>query len=242
MGVTSSTAFRIWVVMFNDAGTLRLGAINCSTSLQIFPLVENVLTSSTAEGGAGAADSAGIFYTGTAVSSKAFVILGYIEWGSLGLTAGTWTTTNLIEIQSFSPGIKKPGEIVQGPFIGTSTTPATTASTSYINSGLSTSITPTSAANLIYATAGGSMRQTSANIGSLARMYRTSNSNLFGTENIIFSSGTNTTSFCRLEGYDSPNTTSSTSYFVGIKDSGGGSTIWVSNNTVSQIFLYEVMA
>lgn len=96
LGVTSSTAFRLWVVLFNDGGTARLGVINCSTTTQIYPLTPGIIASSTAEGGAGAADSAGVIYTGTAVTSKAYLIVGYIEWNTSGVTAGTWTTTNLI--------------------------------------------------------------------------------------------------------------------------------------------------
>jgi len=48
LGVTSSTAFRLWVVGFNDAGTFRLGVINCFDGNSVFPLNES-LASSTAE-------------------------------------------------------------------------------------------------------------------------------------------------------------------------------------------------
>lgn len=120
MGVTSSTAFRIWVVMFDDTSatpsTLRVGAINClapGANVVIYPLNEGSLVSSTAEGGAGASDSAGVFYTGSAVTSKAYRILGCLEWNASGLTAGTWTTTNLAMVELFGPGKKKPGDAVQ---------------------------------------------------------------------------------------------------------------------------------
>ncbi len=117
LGITSSTAFRIWVVMFDDAGTLRPGVIVCGTSsssqARICALANLSLASSTAEGGAGAADSAQTFYTGTAVTSKPYSILGYAEWSATGVTAGTWTTTNLSLIQTYGPGVKLPGDIVQ---------------------------------------------------------------------------------------------------------------------------------
>ena len=151
LGVTSSTAFRIWVVLFNDAGTYRLGAINCNRGTAgVYPLAEEAMASSTAEGGAGAADSAGVVYTGTAVSSKPYRILGYVEWNTTGLTAGTWTTTNfnvLNGIVLFTPGMKKPGDIVQVGSV-TKTDTFTSTSTTFTDiTGLTISITPTSAAN-----------------------------------------------------------------------------------------------
>jgi hypothetical protein len=88
LGTTSAIASRLWVVGFNDGGTFRLGAINLTTQVAIG---DDVIASSTAEGGAGAADSAGVFYTGTAVTSKAMRVLGYVE--STQATAGTWATT-----------------------------------------------------------------------------------------------------------------------------------------------------
>ena len=112
LGTSNNIPFRIWLVMFNDGGTLRLGVINCLTSTGILPLYETSMASSIADTGAGTADSAGVFYTGTAVTSKAFRIIGYVEYIN-GLTnAGTWNATPDI-MQLFGPGIKKPGDIVQ---------------------------------------------------------------------------------------------------------------------------------
>lgn len=159
LGVTSSTAFRLWVVGFNDAGTFRLAVINCSPNGNaVFPLADYGLASSTAEGGAGAADSSGVFYTGTAVTSKAYRILGFLEWNTTGVTAGTWTTTNLNRVQSYGPGVQRPGEMIQylrsasGAVVtGTTTLPAddtipqNTEGDEYLNQ----QITPISAANII---------------------------------------------------------------------------------------------
>ena len=151
LGVTSSTAFRLWVVIFDDGGTLRLGVINCNRGTAgVYPLAEEAMASSTAEGGAGAADSAGVIYTGTAVASKPYRILGYVEWNTTGVTAGTWTTTNfnvLNGIVLFTPGMKKPGDIVQVGSV-TKTDTFTSTSTTFTDiTGLSIAITPTSAAN-----------------------------------------------------------------------------------------------
>lgn len=158
LGVPSSTAFRLWVLCFNDGGTLRIGVVNCLSHANgvvnaILSLADNLIASSTAEGGAGGADSAQIIYTSTAVTSKPYRILGYIEWAAAGVTAGTWTTTNFSIVQPYHVGIPTPGmptgrrARVNKTDVFTSSTATTwTDITNY-----SASITPTSAANAVRA-------------------------------------------------------------------------------------------
>lgn len=156
LGTTSGVASRTWIVCFNDGGTFRLGAINCSTSTNIYSLIDNGIASSTAEGGAGAADSAGVIYTGTAVTSKAMRVLGYIE--STQATAGTWATAPS-RIQLWTSGMKLPGDVVQivrtssgAVATGTTTTP-TDDTIPQVGEGdqyMTYTITPTSAINYLY--------------------------------------------------------------------------------------------
>lgn len=115
MGTTNAEAFKLWVVVFNDGGTLRLGLINCRYSYSIYPLSQDGIASSTAEGGAGGADSAQVFYTGSAVSSKAYATLGYLTWASGLTTAGTWDTAPS-KVQQFGPGVTLPGRLVQSVY------------------------------------------------------------------------------------------------------------------------------
>lgn len=153
LGTTSGLPSRVWIVAFNDAGTFRLGVINCCTSTNVFALSSDMIASSTAEGGAGGADSAGVFYTGTAVASKAMRVLGYVE--STQATAGTWATTPS-KLQLWTPGMKLPGSIVQTVIsvdgavaTGTTTTPQDN-SIPQITEGdqyITVTITPTSAIN-----------------------------------------------------------------------------------------------
>ena len=110
LGATSATAFRLWLVGFNDAGTFRLGVIKCALTDGVYGLQDNVLESSTAEGGAGAADSSGVIYTGTAATSKAMRVLGYLEYTLT--TAGTWDAAPSLA-QLYSHGDRLPGETVQ---------------------------------------------------------------------------------------------------------------------------------
>lgn len=102
---------RIWIVGFNDAGTFRLGVINCVSGTSIYPLAGWGIASSTAEGGAGAADSAQVIYTGTAVSSKPYTILGYVTYES-GLTPGTYAAVPT-RVQIYGPDVPLPGQTIQ---------------------------------------------------------------------------------------------------------------------------------
>lgn len=85
LGAASAREFKVAVLLINDAGTLRLGVAGRPSGLR-----DNALVSSTAEGGAGAADSARTIYTGTAVTSKRARVLGYLTYTLT--TAGTWAT------------------------------------------------------------------------------------------------------------------------------------------------------
>ncbi|MFZ2276286.1 MAG: hypothetical protein WAW39_00750, partial [Prosthecobacter sp.] len=162
IGATSATIFRLWLVAFNDAGTFRLGVIKCAMTDGVFGLQDNVLESSTAEGGTGTADSSGVIYTGTAVTTKAMRVLGYLEYTLT--TAGTWDAApSLVSI--YSLGDRLPGEVVQRRYTSYSAV-ATGSGTAFpeddtipqITEGyefMSQSITPKGAPNLlkVYATA-----------------------------------------------------------------------------------------
>lgn len=87
LGTVSAQQSRIVVIALNNAGTIELAAINISGGNQ---LDETTLITTTAEGGAGAADSANVIYSTTARTSVAYRVIGYIE--STQATAGTWAT------------------------------------------------------------------------------------------------------------------------------------------------------
>lgn len=157
----NNTPFRLWLVVFDDAGTYRLGVINClggtAPSVSIYPLSAMSIASSTAEGGAGAADSARTFYTGTAVASKAYAIAGVLSFET-GLAAiGTWAA-GPTRIEGMRPGLALPGDTVQAVVSQTGavatgstsipaddTIPQNTEGDQY----MSQAITPVSAGNLL---------------------------------------------------------------------------------------------
>ena len=88
LGTVSGIASRLAVIAMNNAGTIELAVRNVSAGAN---LDEGALISTTAEGGAGAADSATVNYSTTARSNLAFRVIGYIE--STQATAGTWATS-----------------------------------------------------------------------------------------------------------------------------------------------------
>jgi len=157
LGVTgTSIPFRGWVLLFNDAGTPRLGVVNCNGGTSIKSLDESQLLSSTAEGGAGAADSTKVIYTGSAVTNKAFRVLGYFDYASgLATAAGNWDAAPT-KLQLFGPGTPLPGQTTgnMAQVIKTDTFTSTTASAYTDITDFSVSITPASACNLVKVTGG----------------------------------------------------------------------------------------
>ena len=87
LGTVSAVQSRIVVLALDNAGTVELAVVNIAGGND---LTETGLISTTAEGGAGAADSASTIYSTTARSSVAYRVVGYIE--STQATAGTWAT------------------------------------------------------------------------------------------------------------------------------------------------------
>lgn len=235
MGVPSTTAFRSWMLAFDDAATIRLGLVNClsqasSVATSILSLTDNGIASSTAEGGVGGAGSAGVIYTGTAVTSKPYRILAYIEWNTSGITAGTWTTTNLSIVQPYHVGIPTPGQPTGRRATTNKTdTFTSTASVTWTDiTNYSASITPTSAANAVrwqfasYVTVG-TAGSAGAGNGAGLRMVRGSTAIGIGdadsartqvTGLLNRSTDTNSASFIGNQSIDIPQSTSSTTYKV----------------------------
>jgi hypothetical protein len=88
LGTVSATPSRIVVLALDNAGTVELAVVNIAGGTD---LTETGLISTTAEGGAGAADSASVVYSTTARTNVAYRVVGYVE--STQTTAGTWAVT-----------------------------------------------------------------------------------------------------------------------------------------------------
>jgi len=87
LGTVNAVQSDIVVIAMNNAGTIELAAVNLAGGTQ---LDETNLITTTAEGGAGAADSASVIYSTTARTNLAYKVLGIIR--STQATAGTWAT------------------------------------------------------------------------------------------------------------------------------------------------------
>jgi hypothetical protein len=88
LGTVSAVQSRIVVLAIDYAGTVELAVVNIAGGND---LTETGVISTTAEGGAGGADSASTIYSTTARTSVAYRVVGYVE--STQATAGTWATT-----------------------------------------------------------------------------------------------------------------------------------------------------
>lgn len=87
LGTINNIASRIVVLAIDNAGTVELAVVNISGGNQ---LDETNLISTTAEGGAGAADSNNVIYSTTARTNVSYRVVGFID--STQTTAGTWAS------------------------------------------------------------------------------------------------------------------------------------------------------
>jgi hypothetical protein len=88
LGTVNAVQSRIAVLAIDNAGTVEVACVNLAGGAD---LSETGLISTTAEGGAGAADSATVIYSTTARTSVPYRVVGYVE--STQATAGTWATS-----------------------------------------------------------------------------------------------------------------------------------------------------
>lgn len=183
----NATSFRLWVVLFDNAGTPVLGLYQSITGFApigtITPMDEGTPTSGVAIGAGSTA--AQTYYTNGTVTTKAFRILGYLDFSSGQVTAGTWATAP-DKIQLFGPGIKKPGDRMQlrraeSSAFATGTTviplddtiPQITEGDQY----LSRTIIPNAAANIIKIHTSGFYSSSAAGQGFTIAVFRDSTAN-----------------------------------------------------------------
>lgn len=229
MGATNNIPFRLWLVGFNDAGTFRMGAVNCLSGTTIMPLRDDILASSTAEGGAGGADSAQVIYAGTAVAAKPMRVLGFVEW-SAGLAAvGTYGIVPT-KVHNFSVGTTLPGQVVQ-TVSGYSASGSSTTSTSMVDvTNGSLAITPTNAANPVMVRFGFTLTSSAlgaTNTIALANILRAA-VNISGVDQLLTQApsaggGTGINAGISFAILDTPNAVVSTTYKIQQKTNNAGS-------------------
>jgi hypothetical protein len=169
MGFSNAAAGRLWVVLVDDIAGPALGVINCLSGINIYPLgQDSLLTSLALSGGASAAHQ---FYSARAITSRPYIILGYLTWESALVTAGTWDAKPS-RARLYGPGVKLPGTVaqVQTQMVSaTSAGPTTTPNNNnipQISQGVeffSQAIAPTSGANVLEFDASGHFFATGGN-------------------------------------------------------------------------------
>jgi hypothetical protein len=236
LGTSNSKAFRLWVVAFDNSGTVVLGLINCLTANGIASLNETLVSSTTNM--SGTANAAGTFYTPAGVNlvGKSFRIIGFVEYNSTGLaTSGTYTRVPDF-MQIFGPGIKKPGDIVQTSY-ATASTQTSTTSSSFASTVVTRSISPTSAANIVRgrSLAGAQVATGGANI--FINLIRGATTLLL--QRMVAGSATLLVplSFFWI---DTPNTTSSTTYTHQIRNNDGSTTVVFGFNADGETWFIEL--
>lgn len=153
-GSVSGEASRVWIGALLTGGASELCWSIRRSGQNVLPIDEGGVISTTAEGGAGAADTAGTWYSTTARTNVPFVILGYFD--STQATAGTWATSPTSVVVNPQ---RRPGQVVQSIVsatgaVATGTTvmvlddtiPQNTEGDEY----MTVSVTPTSASNLLF--------------------------------------------------------------------------------------------
>lgn len=245
LGSANSTAFRFWVVAFNNSGTPVLALINCLTptagALQVWPLNDRNVQSSTAM--SGSATAAGVFYTpnGTTVTSKAICVLGFVEYNSTGLaTAGTYNLAPQFTVLA-GPHTPRPGAAIQ-IVSNSTTTAATTTSASYaaLSSSQSVSITPTSAANVINVASSGTA---SASAAGLFGLQIVRGSTVIGNPYTYNSQGSTQINF-QMSASEMPNSSGSLTYSYQGKIPGGNTLGYPNAGGAAGVFMNitEIMA
>lgn len=158
LGFVNNEASRAWLVLIDTGAGVVLGAVNCRSGTSITGLLDSVAYTTTAEGGAGAADAAQVIYSAAAQAAKYVCIAGYADYDAGLAVAGTWAVAPS-RIVLFGPNTPRPGELagnrarVELTTVATGSTvipaddtiPQSTEGDQY----LSKVITPTAAQNLL---------------------------------------------------------------------------------------------
>ncbi|HEY4406127.1 MAG TPA: hypothetical protein VGN55_15880 [Xanthobacteraceae bacterium] len=259
LGTANTVPFNLWLVAFDDAGTIKLAlwqsVTGGATPTAVDGLDEgNVDTSVAFTSGA---TSAATFYSqnGVAVaSSKAFRVLARLEYGSGLTTAGTYASAPT-RIVLAHPGMKRPGDVCQSLHMTTTSGTTVTASTTLTSTNATKAIAPTSAANLVLATYSGTLLNGSASAGGtiskcfLVRGSTTltsQKSNDIGNSIALQVGATTATATVPISDtvLDAPQTTASTTYTVKIQNSNSaasGQTTFLGNtNDVGSLHLREI--
>lgn len=168
LGSVSAVATTYALAAFNNAGSIIYGIINPVT----LPLVDGIATTTLLSG---SSTSAGVWYTTTALTSKAYTIIGYFT--ATEATAGTWATApSAVQVATSSVVSNLFSRVV----LGTST--ATTSGTTIDFTGI-----PSWARRVVVNFTGVSTNGTSSYIVQIGDSGGIENSGYLGASSNVFS-------------------------------------------------------
>lgn len=146
LGAVNGVPFCVVHTLHYDGAAVHMGAIQCKTSaLDILGLDAFGNGDTTAEGGAGAADSAQVFYTDSALVAKDWIIIGRSSYSLAAV--GTWGTAPT-KTQLAGPSFVLPGRSFGDKYVEL-TASGSTVSTSFADTGLTFDMTLRDAANVV---------------------------------------------------------------------------------------------
>ena len=229
----SSCPFKLWVTLIDTGATAVLGVVALTNASGVLPLDESQVVTTTACSACAGATTLGTMYSTAAQTSKAFVTLGALEWGSGLATAGTYASGPTLAF-TLGPGVKRPGEVVQDLQATTST-----ASTGTVNAygtgaapanAATVSITPRYASNLLHANFDGQITTNSASAATAqCRMFRGASGAVNtaigneGNASLNFVGSGNTTAALRI--FDTPGVATAIQYTQRVKNSDNSTTV-----------------
>jgi hypothetical protein len=215
LGASNGVPFRVWIFEEYNGGVPELAVATCSNATTVFPCSawEYSLPTSTTIGGS--SNTGGVLYATTGVAADAVRIIGYCNFSSGLATAGTWASS-CTALQTFGPGIKKPGDVVQEV---QGTTSSATVCGSNTQTSLSAPIVPSSHIDLIEVDADWEAKiQNGGTSGAVTlRLSRGATPTYFGSEGLLslnVSSSNILSVSGHMSGIDAPATISSITYYI----------------------------
>lgn len=219
LGTQNNVPFKVWVSAIDNGSTAVLAVSQQFNPSAIAPLPIYNIISSTACSSCGTATSFGVFYSTVGQTNRPWTPLGFAEWGSGLVTAGTWATGPTL-VQNWGPGIALPGQPTGGSSSGSTSAQTTNTGTSYAPvTGCATSLSMSLASNYVSLTWKTEIIVTSSGDQGAAALIRSGT--IIGKPTIApgeaafaFTTGTQTWN-------DAPGNTSSNTWTVNVKQVAG---------------------
>jgi hypothetical protein len=215
LATANAQPFRIWFVLFNDAGTARIGVTRRTNGSNATPFVINFDGRGIASATTPVANAVAIYANAT-ISNKPFRVIGYADYESGLATAGTWNASPTRIILA-NPQTPLPGSVLQEYTMATSAQITVGGSTAVTSSAITLVLTPFSIIHPVRVSWGCDILMASgsgnADSGSM-RIYRNDATALFAAQNVWGYGANNTSGYYAGVGIDFPSTSAALRYRI----------------------------